>query len=119
MTEAEIRTDPDFARRQPLHQQPPDEVLGRHLRHAGVETQQAHDVHAQRAQALELAARQQQARRRFIAGEELARQRLEAQRHRGHAGGTRALAHAADQRLMPQMEAVEGADANHAALWAK
>jgi hypothetical protein len=119
VAEAELGADPDFAGGQPLHQHPPHEVIRRHRRHGRVEAQQADHVHAQGAQALELGARQRQPRRCLFAPEEFARQRLEAQRHRRQPGGARTRPHVADQRPMPQVEAVEGADANHAALRAK
>ena len=52
----------------------------------------------------------------LAAGEELARQRLEAQRDRRQAQFARTQNGAAHQRLMPEMQAVEGADADHTAV---
>lgn len=117
--EAEIRAHPDFARMQAIDQQPLHEVLRRKRRDRRVEPQQADRVHTQLAEAVQLAARQLQPRGRRGGREELARQRLEAQRHRrqGQRAGT--LDRAGHQRTMAQVQAVEGADAHHAAVGAQ
>ena len=51
--------------------------------------------------------------------EEFARQWLEAQRDRRHAECARTRDRVAHQRAMAEMQAVEGADADHAALGAQ
>jgi hypothetical protein len=48
--------------------------------------------------------------------EKLARQRLETQSNRRQVQFTRTQNGAAHQRLMPEMQAVEGADADHTAV---
>ena len=116
LSETEIRTHPHFTGGHAIHQNLFDEFLGRHRRQLRIEAQQSDVVHAQLAQAFELGARQQQARGTFTAGEEFARQGFEAERHRRQAQFPGARQRAADQRLMPTMQAVESSDANHAAL---
>ena len=114
VAEAELRADPDFACAQAVGQQLVDERLGRHRCHGRVEAQQADRIDAELAQDLDLAARQGQPRRWCALGEELTRQRLERHGHRGHAQGARAGDRVADQRTMPQVEAVECTDTDHA-----
>ena len=84
-----------------------------------IETQQADAVDVGFAHPDHLAARQHQARRRIGRGEELARQGLERQRDRRQAKGARARDRVAQQCPMAEVEAIEGADANHAALRAQ
>jgi hypothetical protein len=119
LAEAEVRTDPHFARRQAAGQDLTHEVFGRHRGQACIEAQQADQVGAELAQSFELRARQGQARRRIGGGEEFARQRFEAQRDGGQAERTRTRGRVAHQCPMAEMEAVEGADADHAALGAQ
>lgn len=114
MAETEFRANPDFARAQPGNQRQPHEIFRTHLGQATVETDHAHAVGAEPVQAFDLGACQGQTRRRRGGCEELARQRLEAHRHCRHtecAGTCHSVLH---QRPMPQMQAIEGADADHA-----
>ena len=108
-----------FARGQPSHQDLAHEILRAHRGHARIEAQQADEIGAEAAQALEFRPRQLQARRRRGRREEFARQRLEAQRDRRHAQRARARDRMAHQRAMAQVQAVEGADADHTAVGAQ
>src|SRR3546814_7488938 len=73
MAEAELRADVYFARRQSADQHGANERLRAHRHHAVVEAQQADQVRAEFAQALELRPRQLQPRRQLAPGEEFAR----------------------------------------------
>src|SRR5688572_23601745 len=114
--ETELRADPDFARGQPTDQHLGHELLGAEVAEAPIEAQQADLVGAEREQARGLGMRQQQARRRRGRRKELARQRLETQHHRRHADHARTRGRVAHQRLMPEVKAVESADADHTAV---
>jgi len=104
------------SRAQALHQAALHEILGTEAGQLAVEAQQADALGTEIAQAFELGARQGQPRRRAMRGEEFARQRLEAHRHRRHAQGLGARQRMAHQRAMAQVQAVEGADADHASV---
>ncbi len=117
--EAEIRADPDFARLQPRDQQALHELFRRQAGERRVEAQQADAIDAQRRESAQLHPRQLQPRRRRTAGEEFARQGFETQRDRRHAEVAGARHRAAHQRAMTDVQAIEGADADHAAVRAQ
>ena len=99
-----------------IHQHALDEILGAQRAQARIEAQQADVVGTEPEQPFHFRARQQQSRRRVGRREEFARQRLETQRHRRHVERASTRHSVAHQRLMPKMQAVEGADADHTAV---
>ena len=119
VAKAEIGAHPHFTHVQALHQQAPHELAGLQRGHARVEAQHADGVDAERRERLQLHARQLQARRRHLAGEELARQRLETHGHGRDAQGLGARDGVAHQRAMAHVQAIEGTDAGHAAIRAQ
>ena len=119
VAEAELRTDPHFVRLQSADQQRADEVLGRPRGQLGVEAQQADMVGAEGQQAFHLGPCQGEPRRRVVPCEELARQRFERDHHGRHAQGTGTRNGMAHQRTVARMQAIEGADADHATVRAQ
>jgi len=116
MAEAKLRADPDFARTQATDQDQAHKIVRAHLRQSVVETNQAHAVGAELIQAFDLGARQGQTRWRHSRRKELARQRLKAHRHCRHTAGARARHGVPHQHPMPQVQAIESADADHASV---
>ncbi len=116
LPETELRPDPHFTRGDPVDQHAAHEVLGGQVAEAAIETQQPDLVHARCEQAPGLRSRQQQSWRWIGGREELARQRFETQ-YDGldvqRAGTRKRVAH---QRLVPEVQAVECADADHTAV---
>lgn len=120
MPEAKAFADPDLANPQARDQQASHEVLGAARGQVSIEPQQAQDIHAHAAEALDASAhRRQPCRSGTTGGEELARQGLEADRHCRHTERGRTGMHAAQQGLMADMQAIEATDAHHAALRAQ
>ena len=119
MPKAKARAHPHFACVQARHQHRAHKLLRRHLRHRCIEAQQTHAIAAQCAQALGLGTWQHQARWQLRGSEELTRQGFEAEPHCRHTQHPRTRHRVAHQRTMPQVQAIESTDADHAPLWAK
>jgi len=110
-----IVTDHQTLDGQPVHQHPLDELLRGQAAQRPIELQAEHPVHAGASQRLGLLANAHQPRRRLLAHEILARLRFKQHCHRTGAIIGGALLELPEDRLVAEMDAVEGTHGGHRA----
>ncbi len=115
VTEPKISTDPDLLCLHSSDQNLLDERFGWHRSQFGVESHQVQHVHIRCADLENLAANTVKSRHRRRTREELARDRLEADRHGRDTERIGAFAHALQQRAMAAMNAIESTDTDNTA----
>ena len=112
--------DPDFAHGQPLDQHLRcTKASRRHRRKSRIEAQQADHIGTQCAQAFEFARGSSQSRRRRVAAKNSRGSGSKLSATAGRSSARARVTAWLHQRAMAQVQAVEGADADHAALGAQ
>ena len=115
LAEDEVGAGDDAGGAVAIEQQPGDELLGRRARECGVERQDKHRVGPRFGEQLLPLIERRQAKGRDVGLEEAHRMRVEGRDDRGAPLVLRMAHRAADDRLMPGVEAVEIAECDHPA----